>query len=205
MWVFTPQGFFSAVQHRDDKTKVMVRCRCEMHARRLSDKITSMKYPRPPVVHTPPPADYEWRLTISKMEWTAFLRRSTVEMDYPNFKNAAAKVEHPPGFLPALHDVWDDLYRVQHPRPKLSLHRDAAPLQGFDVDSYTHLQEEEDAFCFLPGDVVALPGDLATKGTVRYAVSQEDGEDDIVCVDWWDGDHEQYKLSAELELIEEVV
>jgi hypothetical protein len=71
------------------------------------------------VVETPFPADYHWRVTVSRNEWAQFVAWSALGIDYENFKNEVARHPHPEGFVHALHGVWAEMVRVQdrhHPR-----------------------------------------------------------------------------------------
>jgi len=124
MWIFTPNGFFSAVEHRDDSSKIMVRCRAKAHARRLVEIVSSFSdREKPSIVETPYPADYHWRVTITRQDWAQFVAWSALGIDYVNFKNEVARHPQPDGFMIALHRVWSELLRVQdrhHPPPKLS-------------------------------------------------------------------------------------
>jgi hypothetical protein len=111
MWLMTPQGFFSAVQHKDDPDKIMVRTRAKMHAQRLVEALPEGE--RPPVVETPPPADYRWRVTVTRAQWVYLVAKYAAEIAYGNFKNEAHQYEHPTGFVSALHRVWADLQDFQ--------------------------------------------------------------------------------------------
>lgn len=84
MWLMTTRGFYSAVQHRDEPTKVLVRARCEEDIRNLADLIDAEPYPLSR-------SDYEWRLECQLAEWTKAVALMTMEIDYPNFKNAVKK------------------------------------------------------------------------------------------------------------------
>lgn len=81
MWLMTTRGFYSAVQHREDPTKILVRARCEEDIRALSDLIDAEPFPLTR-------SDYEWRLECSLAEWTFAVCSMSLEIDYPNFKNA---------------------------------------------------------------------------------------------------------------------
>ncbi len=59
MWTFNKDGFFSAVEHRDNPDQLMVRARCREDIQRLAGKLAAE------VVHTPE-ADYAYRIIVSK-------------------------------------------------------------------------------------------------------------------------------------------
>jgi hypothetical protein len=112
MWIFTPDGFFSAVEHRDDPNKIMVRTRARMHAQRLIDALPE-DVTKPGLVETPPPADYRFRVTVTREQWVYLVAKFAAEIAYPNFKNEASKRPHPVGFMSALHGVWSKLLGFQ--------------------------------------------------------------------------------------------
>ena len=119
MWLFTPDGFFSAVQHKDDPSKIMIRTRSRIHAQHLVDACPEGS--KPPLVETPPPADYRFRITVSRETWITLVASFAADIDYVNFKNEAAKHKHPSGFMSALHSVWSKLLGFQdsmHDDPK---------------------------------------------------------------------------------------
>lgn len=102
MWVMTPRGFFSVVQHRDEPTNVMVRARCEDDIRALSDLL-----PDAEPVNTPR-ADYAWRLVVPAVEWASAVTQMALEVDYNNFKNAVTDEKHHDAYM----GVWSTLLRL---------------------------------------------------------------------------------------------
>lgn len=104
MWLFTPTGYYSAVMHRKNHDSVMVRCRAKLHAERLVDFFEKDK---PALEETPPPADYRWRVTITKRQWAEFVAYMSLQIEYDNFKNDAGKQTNPNGYVTSLHRVWD--------------------------------------------------------------------------------------------------
>jgi hypothetical protein len=81
MWVFTVDGFFSAVQHRDTPGAVMVRGRAEADIQHLA---TRLGVP----VQTTPGGDYGYRCTVPAVDWASYLTDTVAELDYDNFKAA---------------------------------------------------------------------------------------------------------------------
>src|SRR5690349_17537495 len=59
MWLVTTDGFFSAVEDRDDATSVFVRARAREDAQRLADALSAA------VIETPD-ADYRFRVRLSR-------------------------------------------------------------------------------------------------------------------------------------------
>jgi hypothetical protein len=100
MWVFTVDGFFSAVSHIDQPDCVMVRARSKGDIVRLGRVIQVKKYRRTPK------ADYLYRLICLKTTWSAYLAKCALEIDYPNFKS---KMEYLCSDYrrEQLHDVWE--------------------------------------------------------------------------------------------------
>lgn len=109
MWVFVNQlGFFSAVEHRDDTSKVMVRARVKQDAERLATAINAS----PDTILATPDADYAYRLTTTKDVWANLLSAEAKSIDYDNFKNAALSTDDADRSR-AYHDVWSAMYRLQ--------------------------------------------------------------------------------------------
>ena len=99
MWVFTVDGFFSAVSHIDKPDCVMVRARSKADIIRLGKVIQVKRGKRTPK------ADYPYRLICLKTTWSAYLAKCSLEIDYPNFKTEMD--HHCTSYrMEQLHDVW---------------------------------------------------------------------------------------------------
>jgi hypothetical protein len=83
MWIFSKDGFFSAVEHLDNAENLMVRARCREDIERLAERLGAE------VVQTPD-ADYAYRITLSKQAFADYMRDAVMDLDYPNFKSACA-------------------------------------------------------------------------------------------------------------------
>lgn len=83
MWVFCKAGFFSAVEHRDEPDRVMVRARFKGDLERLC-----LKHGLKPEVSVTSDADYRYRATFLKTLWAEIVRREAEAIDYDNFKDA---------------------------------------------------------------------------------------------------------------------
>lgn len=105
MWVFTETGFVSAVVHRDDETKLMVRARDRKSLDGLVD-LAGVK-----VIDTPT-GDYPHRVVVSKDQFQQWVTSSVDEMSYPNFKSRVAVIRGSE-FAGPLHDVWDAMHGVE--------------------------------------------------------------------------------------------
>lgn len=99
MWVMTTRGFYSVVQHRDEPTNVMVRARCQEDIDALVELIPTAK----PIETLN--ADYAWRVVVSQADWTQALVQMSLDVDYPNFKNAVKSDKHHDAYM----RVWGDL------------------------------------------------------------------------------------------------
>lgn len=121
MWIATTDGFYSAVQHRNDHRKVMVRARSRTDLEHLCERALEAAHvqgigpiPTPSAIEmTPPPADYPCRVTISKTLWAHLLAGWSASIDYDNFKNAVVRRQGPMRAR-VYHDVWADLLRIEY-------------------------------------------------------------------------------------------
>lgn len=111
MWVFTEDGFYSAVMHRDRPDYVVVRCRSEADASRLAYWHTARHYPVN--VEVTPKADYGWRVTMLRQSWGNYVAESAVNIGYDNFKEAIGK--HDADRATIYGEVWATLLDIQHP------------------------------------------------------------------------------------------
>jgi len=79
MWIFTPTGFLSVVEHRDDSRCLIVRARAQEDLKGIAgfavQEIIEM-----------PEADYRYRVEMARATFAAFMRFQVAEIDYPNFK-----------------------------------------------------------------------------------------------------------------------
>ena len=100
MWVFTKDGFFSAVFdkycHSDE---LMVRARCKEDLCLLSKKLKG--YCDESEIVELGQADYQFRMKIPKQSWAEYLSNSALDIDYANFKDHT---------LPAGDDLRKDIY-----------------------------------------------------------------------------------------------
>ena len=101
MWIFTTEGFISAVYKHD---AVQVRARDHKSLEDLATHCTSE------IKHTPV-ADYPYRLETDRDHLATWLTKQAQLMDYSNFKT---EVEDIRGFEFAapLHKVWDVMHDV---------------------------------------------------------------------------------------------
>ncbi|MBL7178907.1 MAG: hypothetical protein ABIK98_05300 [Pseudomonadota bacterium] len=100
MWIFTKDGFFSAVFDKYcNRGELMIRSRCKDDLIRLSKKlygycdetkIVEMEY-----------ADYRFRMKIKKHMWSNYLTNCAMDIDYASVKD---------NIVPAKDDLRKDVY-----------------------------------------------------------------------------------------------
>ncbi|MFA6700588.1 MAG: hypothetical protein WCS28_10530 [Thiomicrospira sp.] len=81
MWIFTSNGFVSAVAHRTKSNHLMVRARAKEHLAGLAQRVGAQPE------HTPD-ADYEWRVTVSRKVFEGYVLEQIKAIDYDNFKDS---------------------------------------------------------------------------------------------------------------------
>ena len=108
MWLFTRDGFFSAIQDNYCKTsEVIVRTRVKRDLLRLLIKIGRSD----DNIITLPNADYRYRIKLAKQEWAKYLSSEAMNLDYSNVKDAITD-----GLCErseAYYACWTSLYQFQ--------------------------------------------------------------------------------------------
>jgi hypothetical protein len=111
MWVFTKDGFFSAVWDKQCKgDEVMVRARCREDLCRLSKKLKG--YCDDDLIEELSEAGYGFRMKIAKHEWADYLAEYARSIDYADAKKNLVS----PGDnyrQEAYFKVWEALFRWQ--------------------------------------------------------------------------------------------
>jgi flagellin-specific chaperone FliS len=105
MWLFTDKGFISAVTHRDDASKMMVRARDKQSLEGLAKAGKTE-------VETTLNADYPHRIVVTKATLKKWLNNQIDEATYDNFKTQVAKTRGY-DFVKPLHDVWETMHQVE--------------------------------------------------------------------------------------------
>ncbi|WP_114944804.1 hypothetical protein [Microvirga calopogonii] len=95
MWICYNDAFVSAVQHRDDPSRLCVRARKKEHLQRLFPAAEIMEIPS---------RDYACRVLVSKQEFAELVTRRINEIDYPNFKDSVRD--------DGLHDLYADFWEL---------------------------------------------------------------------------------------------
>ena len=101
MWLFTPKGFISVVQHRSDP-QTLIRARSKEHLETLFPKLANS------IIETAM-ADYPFRLPVSKNRFKEFAQELIETLDYDNFKSAIKEETYHDACL----RVWSDMRRYQ--------------------------------------------------------------------------------------------
>jgi hypothetical protein len=83
MWVFTKNGFFSAVEHFEDSNLIHVRARFRGDLERLCGEYGIL-----PKVACTPGNDYMYRMDFDRSEWARIISSEASGIDYDNFKDA---------------------------------------------------------------------------------------------------------------------
>lgn len=105
MWLMTTDGFFSAVEDRDDAGSVFVRARVRGDLDHLAETLGAE------VLETPA-ADYPFRVRVPKAAWARYVADRAERIDYDNFKDAvAARQGHDRAEV--YMGVWSALRRLQ--------------------------------------------------------------------------------------------
>ena len=110
MWLFTPQGFFSISQPRDEPSRVQVRARKEAHIRALAEHIRDDVVADSVVVEVNPKRDYKYRLHMPKDVFANWMSTYVEKLDYDNFKmttlHRAREKNENDDYCDLLHDIW---------------------------------------------------------------------------------------------------
>ena len=107
MWIMTTDGFFSAVQHRDEPNILLVRARSRRDLEALSERIAL----HPSKILSTDNADYPFRVLIPREKWAEYLMSASEDLTYPNFKSAVGKTNPERAYI--YHDVWSALFEIE--------------------------------------------------------------------------------------------
>jgi hypothetical protein len=108
MWIFTLDGFFSAVQDKNDPGRIMVRSRLKEDLENMLARLTGQDAEILAWTGT----DYAYRVFIPRSEWRRYLETMSDGLNYTNFK--AAAVDHQDhARSQAYYTVWRRLHEWQ--------------------------------------------------------------------------------------------
>lgn len=122
MWIYTQNGFISAVEHFDPKpgAEIVIRARHRDHLVAMlahagfGEKVQSM------VLRTPE-NDYPYRAFVSRGVLQTILFEASRRLDYPNFKARCVKtLGHDAAFT--LGEVWAETRNLENPQEQGARH-----------------------------------------------------------------------------------
>ena len=117
MWLFTTDGFLSIVSKGCRPDQLMVRARVKADLKRA--------FPRAKIITSKPPADYRFRVIITRRALAAYLGKMVERLVYNNFKNTVRDAARHEAYL----RVWNALYTLQE-RPSKPATIAPAPRSG---------------------------------------------------------------------------
>jgi len=118
MWIFFLGGFVSAVVHRHDSSRVIVRAREREHLEGFLDREPGTHETRH--IKETPGADYRYRAIMPRVQFARTLSTIALSMEATNFKDSVAEAGAPRRWLSVLSKVWTVLWNFQetnHARP----------------------------------------------------------------------------------------
>ena len=104
MWIFTQDGFISAVDNNEVPGKLAVRARDQRSLAFLAE-ITDQEIVQ--VTNR----DYPYRVYVTKAEFTEFLAAHVESLDYPNFKSQVYNIRGSE-YAHACANVWEAMLEV---------------------------------------------------------------------------------------------
>jgi hypothetical protein len=137
MWLVTRIGFFSAVAHRSEPGKVMVRARVRTDLIALC-RLLKLGPVHKVIVETPH-NDYPFRIIIDRRLWGVAMQKLGALVDYPNFKDEVARNDKARAWL--LHDVWAILRRLDPRERCKALLAGVSPKDDIGPRGVTALEE----------------------------------------------------------------
>jgi hypothetical protein len=105
MWVFTQDGFVSAVDNKQVEGKLTVRARDRLSLETLADMAETE------IIESPPHRDYEYRVFVTREQFAEWMRLNVEFLDYSNFKNRVWETRGDV-YHDACSDVWDAMLAV---------------------------------------------------------------------------------------------
>lgn len=115
MWLMTPRGFYSIVEHRNRNDCVLVRSR----VRADLEGLLELDGADPDQVEYTPEADYPYRVGMHKRRWERLLGELAREIRYPNFKTEVARAQGP-ARARIYHELWHRLLELEREDPDLA-------------------------------------------------------------------------------------
>ena len=125
MWVFTTEGFLSAVEERrqEHRGEIVIRAREASALEALRELVPTLT---PTVIYGD--SDYRYRAWLGREEWAAALAELGRRVAYDNFKSEVLRRQGRTRYEEALHTVWSALGRTQPGGPHGSGGSDYPPV-----------------------------------------------------------------------------
>lgn len=108
MWIFTTDGFFSAVQDKQDDKVIWIRARMRVDLERFVKHydINATQ------IYENAGTDYAYRIAVWREEWARVMMACAEDVDYTNFKHAVGDRLGIDREI-ALIDIWGRMYDMQ--------------------------------------------------------------------------------------------
>lgn len=153
MWLFTEDGFFSAVLEERGKHagRIAIRARCRDDLVRLVEKYGGDMPNATAISETPKNvvADYRYRIWLPRGEFALVCAEVALAVEYGNFKSRVAQVLGPDREKP-LHEIWSVMAELQ-PGGPYGWHERRQPFDWSGIDHLDFDPTPEDG-----GDVLAF-------------------------------------------------
>lgn len=98
MWLFTENGFVSAIRYDKNKPEITVRARDKKSLDELIDQTGAE-------IISLTKTDYPYRIIIDEGAWASYVADKAMSIDYPNFKNRVYQTRGA-DFAHLLSEVW---------------------------------------------------------------------------------------------------
>jgi len=109
MWIFTKDGFFSAVHDKYcGKDELMIRARAEKDLERLRFALDVDEQ----ILHISH-ADYAWRMKVTKSKWATYVYICASAIDYSNVKGNIIPKDNNDIRHDAMMGVWSAMFTMQ--------------------------------------------------------------------------------------------
>lgn len=112
MWLFTQHGFVSAVQHFDDKNKIVVRGR-DAWSLELIAQLMDV------TIKKTPDNDYPYRVVVDRKQFMDYLSTEVDMLDYTNYKSRL-HLARGDNFYHAATSVWQTMHDVEDSGARLA-------------------------------------------------------------------------------------
>lgn len=109
MWLFTLDGFYSAVQDTSDSNIIWVRARVEDDLKRLVETYAVSATD----ILVDYGTDYKYRIGVWREEWVRVVAATANDIDYTNFKSEVESVLGKPR-ASVLEAIWFKLIQLQY-------------------------------------------------------------------------------------------